>query len=220
MSALAPFTLWLRVVPTRGTSRFTYLRDLQNLSVKVYNALLTNSGTKSAVNMAAPGGGQTQMNTFGDSARTPFNSVPNAFEFNVNSTNQVGASGCAAVPQIGNSPALLMITGFYTVASANPSDNPTNDTTIFCKNEVISGPKGPQPWLGTSGQPTSPSNHSSQNTASDVDTEVTALINAVISAISSIFDSSGATPSVYRISYKNITYGDRGFHLPAGVNQA
>ena len=242
----APFTIWFKVVPARGTSRFSYLRDLQNLATKVYNALMAANN----VNLAIPGGGpnetsdrlldQPALYQYVPGAINEVTGQPNSLDdvtsileqapgspygtpetgettsaslttATLPTTGTVGAASCAAVPQIGNMPALLMLEGFYQVpasVSANPCAMPTSDTYIFCKNEAISGPLGPQPWLGPAGQPTT-----------QTDNEVVNLLNTLLPQLSSILDASGATPQVFRLSYKNITYGDRGFTFPLGVAQ-
>lgn len=100
MSKQVPFTIHVRVVPSRGDGkRFEYIRSLQKLAVLAYEALSTISG----IQTATPGGGATQ--SMGD----------------YNRRGGLGgfAQATAAKPQIGAAPAQLMLTGFYTSSLDN-----------------------------------------------------------------------------------------------------
>lgn len=112
-----PFTVHIRVTPTRG-KRFEYLRDLAKLSSLVYNALLDVSG----LHLATPGGGQN-IQSGNEATRGGLGSY---------------ANGTAAKPQIGNAPAQLMLTGFYESSNSNV---PTYaNVQRFSGGEVYSGP--------------------------------------------------------------------------------
>jgi hypothetical protein len=112
------------------------------------------------------------------------------------------ANGMGVRPQIGNNPSLLMVEGFYTVSS-NPSDQPVGPITLIHSNEVLTGPRGARLWDGASGYPTA-----------TVVAEVKALHTALDTAASTITDDSGNHPEVFRLVYKNITYGDAGQTFP------
>jgi hypothetical protein len=112
------------------------------------------------------------------------------------------ANGMGVRPQIGNNPSLLMIEGFYTISS-NPSDQPAPALTLIHCNEVLTGPRGPRLWDGATGYPTTA-----------VVAEVKALRLALDTAASTITDDSGNHPEVFRLIYKNITYGDAGQTFP------
>lgn len=112
-----PFTIHVRVVPARPGKRFEYIRDLQKLSVLAYKAFTGISG----VNVATPGGGQSQ--SMGDYDRR----------------GGLGgfAQGTACKPQIGANPAQLMITGFYESANDPPQTYAT--TQRISGGDVFSG---------------------------------------------------------------------------------
>ncbi len=92
-----PFTAHIKVLPFNG-KRFETIRDLQKISEMVYNGIVNTA----SVNVATPGGGQHR---------------------NYTGTEAGGLSGyvngCAVKPQFGQTPAQLMITGFYEVSSKN-----------------------------------------------------------------------------------------------------
>jgi hypothetical protein len=113
------------------------------------------------------------------------------------------ANGMGVRPQIGNNPSLLMVEGFYTVSS-NPSDQPVGPITLIHSNEVLTGPRGARLWDGASGYPTA-----------TVTAEVSALKLALNNAAALITDDSGGHPEVFRLVYKNITYGDAGITFPS-----
>ena len=113
------------------------------------------------------------------------------------------ANGAGVRPQIGNNPSLLMIEGFYT-ANSNPSDQPAPPLTLIHSNEVLSGPRGPRLWDGASGYPTA-----------TVTAEVQTLSGLLNAAASVITDDSGGHPELFRLSYKNITWGDTGMTFPS-----
>jgi len=140
---LAPFTAHIKIVPHRGEQtgnnfvrrggRFTHWRDMQKLSIQIYEQLQEDYGTEGgALVLPIPGGGQNQL-----SGR--FGSI---------------ANGGAVKPQIGQQPALVMVEGFYNTDTTEPSDSPHHDTQYIHSNEVVSGQLGPQPWLGIIGLPT------------------------------------------------------------------
>jgi hypothetical protein len=113
------------------------------------------------------------------------------------------ANGTGVRPQIGNNPSLLMVEGFYAVSS-NPSDQPVAPITLIHSNEVLTGPRGARLWDGASGYPTA-----------TVTAEVSALKLALNNAAALITDDSGGHPEVFKLIYKNITYGDAGQTFPS-----
>ena len=112
-------------------------------------------------------------------------------------------NGTGVRPQIGNNPSLLMIEGFYTAAS-NPSDQPVLPLTLIHSNEVLTGPRGPRLWDGASGYPTAA-----------VTAEVSTLRGLLNAAAAIITDDSGGHPELFKLNYKNITWGDTGITFPS-----
>jgi hypothetical protein len=177
MSALVPFTAYFRTIPARNKSKWDYIRDLQRLGIALYSEL----ESVSQITIPEPGGGQNQMSG-------QFGSITN---------------GAGVRPQIGNNPSLLMIEGFYTAASS-PSAQPAPALTLIHSNEVLTGPRGPRLWDGTTGQPTAV-----------VVAEVSTLRGILNTAASAIADDSGGHPELFRLTYKNIIYGDAGQTFPS-----
>ena len=112
------------------------------------------------------------------------------------------ANGMGVRPQIGNNPSLLMVEGFYEAASS-PSEQPVAPITLIHSNEVLTGPRGARLWDGATGYPTS-----------TVENEVKALHTLLDNAASAVTDDSGGHPQLFRLNYKNITYGDAGITFP------
>lgn len=113
------------------------------------------------------------------------------------------ANGAGVRPQIGNNPSLLMIEGFYT-ATSNASAQPAPPLTLIHSNEMLTGPRGPRLWDGATGYPTA-----------TVTSEVSTLRGLLNTAASAITDDSGEHPELFRLTYKNIVYGDAGQTFPA-----
>lgn len=173
----APFTVHFKVVPNRASGkRFEMIRDLQKLGVLVYQGLSNVTG----LTIASPGGGQARM-------------------YDISSDM---VAGMAVKPQIGDSPAQLMITGFYQVTDANAQ--PYADAQVVSANAVVSGTYGAHPWdsAANGGIP-----------ATEVLTEVKAL-KALLLAHAQTDLPVGVTISVFRLEYKGIVFGDRGVHFP------
>lgn len=202
MAALVPFTAHINIVPKRGRptkspatgpvvvrrgGRFDHVRSLQRIAVQIYEALEAAGGGDETdpVILPEPGGGQNRSRTTLDSRYANI------------------SYGGAVTPQFGNKPALVMIEGFFNATAAEESDQPAADTLYFHGNEQMSGPRGEQPWLGTAGLP---------NTT--VASEVSTLKAAIDAAITTVNDDSGITLTVFRLEYKNITWGDKGHHFP------
>jgi len=113
------------------------------------------------------------------------------------------ANGMGVRPQIGNNPSLLMVEGFYT-ASSSPSAQPAPAITLIHCNEVLTGPRGPRLYDGATGQPTTV-----------VVNEVKALHTLLDAAASAITDDSGNHPTLFRLNYKDILWGDGGLTFPS-----
>lgn len=190
MSAQAPFTAYIKVVPSRGRSTGTgavrrggrgdYVRDLQRLAGFVYDELKAHNG--GLLTLAEPGGGEARL----------------IYQYSDY------APGTSARPQMGQNPSLLMITGFFTVTGGDPSDQPVTKTTRIHANEIVSDYQGEQPWLGPAGL-----------AVASVQSEVKELKNLIETCIVSVSDASGNPLRVFRLTYKGIVYGDRGHHFPA-----
>ena len=189
---LAPFTAHIKIIPDRGqqtstnyvrrAGRFDYVRDMQRLAIRIYQQLEQDAGTEGGpIVLPEPGGGQNRL-----SGR--FGSI----EY-----------GGAVKPQIGQSPAQVMIEAFYNTDITTPSEQPNPDTHLIHSNEHVWGVNGPQPWLGTAGLP-----------KVEVEAEVIVLKGIIESAIADVSDDSGMALSLFRLLYKNITWGDRGHHFP------
>lgn len=177
MTNQVPFTVHIRVVPDRGQGRrFEYLRDLQKLSVFAYEAIRNVSGVQTAI----PGGGQSV--SIGDySRRGGLGSF---------------AQGTAAKPQIGASPAQLMITGFYQ-ASGTPAP-PHAEIQRISGGEVYAGAVA--------------HSHVEGPTAA-VNTAVAALKSGIEAALAATMPA-GAVYEVFRIEYAGVVFGDKGYHFP------
>lgn len=169
-----PFTAHLKVTPFNG-KRFEYIRDLQKISELVYNGIVAASD----VNVAMPGGGQQRSYT----------------------GTQAGGyggfvNGCAVKPQFGETPAQLMITGFYEVSTKNLPTYP--DKEVFHTNQDLEG-------VGSHAYDATP--------LSPVDAGVKALKSALETAIDAeiagLFEY-----EIYRIDYNGVIYGNRGYHFP------
>jgi hypothetical protein len=168
-----PFTLYVAVYP-KGEKRFEIIRDLHKISKLVYDGLLTVTN----VNIATPGGGQEQN----------YKGSNGGFSGYVN--------GCAAVPQFGESPAQLRITGFYGVTSSN---QPT-----FVADSIISN--------GVEYEGFRQHKHDSVPT-STVNSEVKALRTALNNKINAVLPGT-VDHKIIKIDYNGIVFGQKGYHFP------
>lgn len=171
MAHKAQFVAHFRVIPDRG-KRFETVRSLMRVARLVYDGL----DAEDDLVLAWPGGGQAA--SFG------------------NSMNSDYEAACAVKPQFGETPAQLMITGFYAVDANNVQ--PHADKQVFHANAAFTGAGGAQPWLS--------------NPVASVTTEVSALkaiIDAVITA-----EVPGEGVTLFRLEYKGIIFGDRGYTFP------
>jgi len=112
------------------------------------------------------------------------------------------ANGTGVRPQIGNNPSLLMIEGFYNAAS-DPSEQPVAPVTLIHCNEFLTGPRGERPWGDDTNCATS-----------TVVAEVKALRTLLDTAALAVTDDSDGHPELFRLTYKNIIWGDSGHHWP------
>ncbi len=112
------------------------------------------------------------------------------------------AEGAAIIPQIGNKPSLVMIQGFYNGAATLASTQPYARKTLIHAGEMVSGYSGGYPWA-TGGLP-----------STAVNTEVVTLKGLIDTALGNITDDSDGNPSLFRLVYKGITWGDHGHHFP------
>ncbi len=171
-----PFTVHIRVVPARPGKKFEHLQALNKLGVLAYDAISQISG----VNVATPGGGQNVQ--LGDPNRR----------------GALGsyAQGTATKPQIGQTPAQLMLTGFYESSSEN------NQT--YADQQRISG----------GAVYTGPGSHSHDAMpTSTVNSEVAALKTDLEAALATGLPAD-AEYQIFRLDYSGIVFGDRGFHFP------
>lgn len=181
----APFTAHLRVIASRG-KRFETVRSLQRLAQLIYGGPDGTSGLigNASIEIARPGGGQAnQMNS------------------NLDQTDY--AAGCAVKPQFGETPAQLMIAGFYLVATANAQ--PWSDKATFSPQDAttdaahsVSRAGGAWGW--------------GSNPSTSVAAEVKALKAIIDGVIAAEVPGEGVT--VWRVDYKGIVWGDRGTHFP------
>lgn len=177
MSKHVPFTAYIRVVPSRGTGkRLEYWRDLQKIAKFVYDNLEDDSD----LTLAKPGGGQ----------HISFSGVGSGGWGGL-------ANGTAIKPQIGESPAQLMITGFYSLSSSTSPVHP--DKPVLHTGSYETGVGGAHGW--------------SANPTSSLDTDAKNLKSKIESAVTSV---SVTVPDwyVYRLDIAGVIYGDRGFHFP------
>lgn len=117
----APFTAYLRVIPTRG-KRFETVRSLQRVARLIYGGADDISGLigNTNIEIARPGGGQAS--SLNGSDQTDYH------------------AGCAIKPQFGETPAQISIPGFYKLATANAQ--PWADRTIVHAGTYFTGAGG------------------------------------------------------------------------------
>lgn len=171
-----PFTAHFKVIPFRG-KRFEYVRDLQKIAKFVYDGLLSES----SIQIATPGGGQ--QNSYGG---TDFGAMGNL------------AGACAVKPQIGNTPAQLMITGFYHATADNTVIQPA--TMRFSGGDTYTS--------------SVVASRCEANPISQVDNEVKTLRTLIDAAIAGSHLPHSITCTMFRLDYSGIVYGDRGYHFP------
>jgi len=109
-------------------------------------------------------------------------------------------NGTAVKPQIGQTPALLMIEGFYTADDAE--DQPYEAMPIIHAGSLMYGRSGSWDHLAAGAPLTA------------VQQEVSAIKTLIESAISAIYDDSGDALALFRLQYKSATWGDGGHHFP------
>lgn len=178
MSHKAPFVAHFRIVPYRN-KRYETIRAMQRLAKFIYSGADGTTGLLGNANLsiAAPGGGQHM-----------------SFSDNQNSMYQ---DGLAIKPQFGETPAQLMIAGFYLLSTAN--DLPHAEKTVTHVGEYITGAGGAQPYRSNP----------------------TATVAAEVVALKAIFDAvlaaevPGEGVTLFRLEYKGIIFGDRGYTYPA-----
>ena len=176
----APFTVYFKMaIPaqTRLQSRQEKLRYASKISIALYSNLANNSN----LNIAQPSGST-------DSSCYLYNlaDIANSMQFK---------------PQFGESPAQLVTTGFYILAT-NPVPTYANSVAVL-DNQFLYGPQsGPVPLATINPQ---------------------ASVAAEVKALKAIFDAAVATVvlsysdcalKTFRINYKSVTWGDRGLHFP------
>lgn len=174
MSRFIPFTAHIRIVPNAGDKRFENIRDMQNIATLMYAALNGNT----SLSLASPGGGQHQsMNGIGGGLSGLTN-------------------GMAVKPQIGESPAQAMITGYHIVDNKNFQPHPEHE--LISGGEIFSGP----------GQAVA-----LHNPTTMIDDGVKNLKLLIENELDSELPNN-ITYSVFRIDYSGVVFGDKGYHFP------
>lgn len=175
-----PFTVHVRITPDFGSGeikskRFESWRDMQKLATMAYEDLIDESTIK----VATPGGGQ-QTSSSG---------------YRLGGMSGMTA-GMAVKPQIGQTPAQMMITGFHESSAQNVQPHP--ERTLIHAGEIVTGPGA----------------HAAEaNPTSAIGTEVAALKTTLETVLTSAFPV-GITYSIFRIDYSGIIWGDRGYTFP------
>lgn len=169
-----PFTIHFKIIPANPDKRFEHWRDMQKLANAIYDACLTISDT--TINWASPGGGQHSSRGGTDNAG--FGGL---------------TYGAAVKPQIGQSPAQAMLSGFYNVNANNAQPHPVSEK--IAGGEVREGNIN-TPW--------------SSNPTSSINTEVSNLLTTINNAL----NTESVAASVFRLDYSGVVYGDRGYHFP------
>lgn len=176
MPKQVPFTAHVRVVPSRANGkRFEYIRDLQKIATQVFSELEKDMDLA----LAAPGGGQHQS-------------------FNGGGSGWGGmTNGTGIKPQIGQSPAQLMITGFL---SSDDKNNPVHQNKpVIHTGTFEEGVGGNQGW--------------SSNPTTVADAYVSSVKTKLETALTAVLGSS-ADWNVFSIDVAGIKYGNRGYHFP------
>ena len=180
MARWVPFTAHIRIVPDHGSGvlkskRFENWRDMQKIGTLIFDALEQNAN----LNLASPGGGQHQ--SFGGTGGGGLSGLTN---------------GTAVKPQIGETPAQAMITGFFNSNDKNFQEHP--DYELISGGESFTGP-GPAAVL--------------QNPTTAIEVGLKVLKGIIETELAGALPA-GITYSVFRIEYAGIVYGDRGYHFP------
>jgi hypothetical protein len=174
-----PFTAHIKVVPEAPGNRFEYIRSLQKWAYLLAQELSDSP----YLNLADGGGGQ---------------------HYNIGNGGNIGNSalvkGLAVKPQIGETPAQFMITGFYDNASAtnqeaHPSVTRISGGETYQGNVAAAAENNPNSW---------------------VDSGVSDIKAIVDSAISASLPAS-LQAKLFRLEYAGVVYGDRGYHFPLTV---
>lgn len=184
MARWVPFTLHISIVPSNGSGsidpklkskRFEYIRDMQKTAALIYDSINDISGLQ----ISQPGGGQHSSYYGGDHNNSGLN------------------YGGAVKPQMGETPAQVMITGFI-------SDPGVKNVQHYSLTQRISGNELYDGYV--------------QNT---YETNPTSHLNNLVSTLKSSVESALATDlptgidyNVFRIEISGVTYGDRGYHFP------
>lgn len=176
MSKSVPFVANIKIIPDRPSKRQELFQSLSKISSLIYDALLSES----SINMATPGGGVSP--SFGDiNHRYAFGNYSN---------------GLAVKPQIGDTPAQLVINGFYTSSSDNDQIWPTH--------QVISGGRT---FTG----------YSSNSAVTVPSTTFNAEVKIFHDLLDTIVNTSipdGVSYEIYRLEYSGIVFGEKGFSYP------
>lgn len=181
MARWVPFTMHIRIVPDAGSGqlkskRLENWRDMQKIATHMFDSL----SALSSLNLAEPGGGQHQ--SFSGTERGGFSGL---------------TRGGAVKPQIGNTPAQVMFTGFWQDSASNNQNHPEHQR--FSGGDIYTGPATAISHV--------------QNPQIQVDGMVSALKTAVEAAFS-VDLPGGIIFSVFRIDMSGVVYGDRGYSFP------
>lgn len=177
-----PFTVHVCITPKFGSGdlkskRFEYWRDMQKIATIAYEAL----AAESTIQIATPGGGQ-QTSSSG------------------RALGGIGGmtAGTAVKPQIGQTPAQMMFTGFYQSSAANIQPHP--EKMLISGGETWTGP-GAHAW--------------EDNPVATIASEVATLKATIESVLAAALPIPNTTYQVFRIDYSGVVFGDRGYHFPS-----
>jgi len=187
MPSFAPFTVFIKVVPDRGPA--VKLGDATKKGGRIdYTRALQKLSIKA----------YDQLTQVADLHFT----TPGGGQQESSGMTQSIAYGTAVKPQFANTPAQLTIEGFYTGGTG--SEQPIAPRTmVLMSNQVLEGDLGEKPQLGPAG-----------DAYPAIQDEIRDLLDEINTAISGIVDASGNSIEVFRLSYKNIVWGDRGHTFP------
>lgn len=191
MANQLPFTAYMRIVPERGSGkRFEIHRSRQRFARLVHENLEDNFTTG---NVAEPGGGQTQSVAI------------DGLESTDNSSFSNQANAVAVVPQFGESPDTLIITGFYD-GTAVTSDPKLRNTPYGEKKVIHSGGVFGQ---STSGPAAGAPNWNDDTAPTTTQFDLVRQLKADLEA--AVVD---ATIEVIKIQLQGVHYGHGGHHFP------